>query len=371
MRLFLFIFCWYISFNAFAESVWLSKGLLKYNSTYQQAKNSESQSPQNLYTRLMLESERSHWAFAAHYQLDLLFSPESQLVRHLNYDQQRLFDFTHMIIDENDRRLQHRLDRLYVHYRGEQLSFKAGRQAVTWGNAFFFHVMDLLNPFSPIALDKEYKTGDDMLYLEWLFANGSDMQALLAPRRSLSDKVTRDASSAAVKYHLFLNNIDVDVMFASHESEVVSGLSVGRPVRESMWRADVVLNRNKAGDMSYSLVTNLDYSWVLYEHNMYGYVEYYRDSDAVHTQGGVPLSGKDYFGAGLQIELHPLVGITPSVMGNLHDHSGLVFISMYYNILQNFTINGSAIIPFGASDSEYNGGTIFGRAVSVLFSYYF
>jgi hypothetical protein len=180
----------------------------------------------------------------------------------------------------------------------------------------------------------------------------------------------RDASSAAVKYHSFLNNADVDVMFSNHEGELVSGISVGKPISESMWRADVAIHRNKAGDMSYSLVTNLDYSWVLYEHNMYGYVEYYRDSDGAHTQGGVPLTGTDYFGVGLQIELHPLVGITPSVMGNIRDGSGLVFLSMYYNMFQNFTINGSAIIPFGPADSEYN-ATAYGRALSLLLSYYF
>ncbi len=49
-----------------------------------------------------------------------------------------------------------------------------------------YNTLDLFNPFAPDTIDTDYKHGEDMLYLQRLFDNGSDLQALLIPRRDVS-----------------------------------------------------------------------------------------------------------------------------------------------------------------------------------------
>ena len=46
----------------------------------------------------------------------------------------------------------------------DHVVMRFGRQAITWGNGLVFNAMDIFNPFDPAAVDKEYKTGDDMIY---------------------------------------------------------------------------------------------------------------------------------------------------------------------------------------------------------------
>jgi len=363
---------------SYSEESWNSKGVLKYHGKYFNLPEDallaeiggETQTPQNLNLRLMIDTEASDWLLVTHYQLDFLFSPDENLTTGSDIDKGRLFDLTHSIIDQEDKRVLQRLDRLYAHYRSDDFSVKLGRQAVTWGNAFFFHAMDLFNPFSPIALDTEYKPGDDMLYADWLFSDGSDLQALLVPKRNAQGKLAEDSSSAAIKYRTLLNDVEIDILASRHEGSMLGGIGVARSVGESMGRLDLVVKHQSSGDLSYSLVTNVDYSWVAFERNMYGYVEYYHNGDDSGL-AGIPLTTSDYYGAGLQIELHPLIGFTPSVLGSIDDKSGLIYLSSYYNMKQDFIVNASLIVPFGPNDSEYNGPSTLGRSVSILLNYYF
>jgi hypothetical protein len=59
---------------------------------------------------------------------------------------------------------------------------RVGRQALTWGSGLVFRPMDLFNPFSPTATDTEYKPGADMVYVQQVFADGSDLQLIVVPR---------------------------------------------------------------------------------------------------------------------------------------------------------------------------------------------
>ena len=94
------------------------------------------------------------------------------------------------------------IDRLAVTYTTPDLVVRVGRQAITWGSGLVFRPMDLFDPFSPTATDTECKPGVDMLYVQRLFADGSDLQFILAPRPAREGgPVTADASSAALHVH--------------------------------------------------------------------------------------------------------------------------------------------------------------------------
>ena len=72
-----------------------------------------------------------------------------------------------------------------------------GRQAVSWGNGMVFQPLGLFSPFAPTTVDRDYKAGDDLLLVERLFANGSDLQLLLVGRRDADGALSGSASSAA------------------------------------------------------------------------------------------------------------------------------------------------------------------------------
>jgi hypothetical protein len=108
-----------------------------------------------------------------------------------------------------------RLDRINIAYTGERTVFRLGRQAISWGNGLLFTPMDIFNPFDPAAVDKEYKTDDDMFYAQYLQNNGNDVQAVAMVRRNLMNgDVEMDESSLAVKYHGFWGTNEYDLLLA-------------------------------------------------------------------------------------------------------------------------------------------------------------
>ena len=54
-----------------------------------------------------------------------------------------------------------RMDRMWVSFRVPHFDLTVGRQPVYFGSAFFFTPMDLVSPFSPMVIDREYKPGID------------------------------------------------------------------------------------------------------------------------------------------------------------------------------------------------------------------
>ncbi|KPK68387.1 MAG: hypothetical protein AMJ84_11255, partial [Acidithiobacillales bacterium SM23_46] len=131
--------------------------------------------------RLKADGRKGAWDFSAHYELLGIYGDTVPLRRALVQrglspaagpnplpdDRQQLFDLTSEVADSAMAYAVQRLDRLSVGHTTSRTVARFGRQAVSWGNGLAFQVLDFVNPFSPTAIDKEYKTGADMFYAQW------------------------------------------------------------------------------------------------------------------------------------------------------------------------------------------------------------
>ena len=207
----------------------------------------------NFELRLNLGVDRGPWSFDASDQLIGLFGdtidftrdvPEGlqALVGHYPRDDARLLDLTHVFRDEGRSAVLNRLDRLSVAYTGDKAVARFGRQALTWGNGMIYTPMDILNPFDPAAVDKEYKLGDDMLYGQLLQGNGNDLQGVAVVRRSLATgDVDAGSSSFALKYHGFAGGGEFDLLAARHFDDPLLAGGGNVPLGGAVWRGDAVL----------------------------------------------------------------------------------------------------------------------------------
>jgi hypothetical protein len=292
--------------------------------------------------RLNFSTRRDHWSFFTDYQL-LAFHSEF-LPLGLPSDERRLFDLTKEINESDDNAVTHRVDRFWVGYTGEKAVVRFGRQALSWGNGLFFSPMDLVNPFDPTTIDTEYKTGDDMLYLQYLRDSGDDWQAAVVARRNpLSDDVESDQSTVALKYHGFAGEHEYDVLVAESYGSTVIGVGGTRSIGGAIWRGDVVVTDSSA-DTVVEVVTNINYSWLWRERNVSGGLEYYYD--------GIDSS---YLAASLMIEMSPLWVLTPTLISNASDQSALLQFVTQYSLSDNMTFLGSVNIPVGANGTEFGG----------------
>jgi len=292
--------------------------------------------------RLNSSAKNDKWSLHADYQLIAINS--DFLAAGLPGDDSRLFDLTSVLHDSDKNAVLHRLDRFWVGYAGEKTVVRFGRQALSWGNGLLYAPMDLVNPFDPATIDTEYKTGDDMLYVQYLRDGGDDVQGAVVFRRNvLTGDVESDEATIALKYHGFAGEHEYDVLVAESYGDTVVGVGHVRSIGGAVWRGDVVVTDSN-DDTYIELVTNLSYSWVWGTRNMSGAVEYYYDGFDRH-----------YVAGSLAIEMSPLWMLTPTVLSNVNDPSGLLQIVTQYSLSDDMTFLGSLNIPLGANGTEFGG----------------
>jgi hypothetical protein len=248
---------------------------------------------------------------------------------------------------------------LFVSYASEKTVVTFGRQALSWGNGMFYAPMDLVNPFDPATIDTEYKTGDDMLYTQYLQDNGNDIQGAAVFRRNpLSGDIESDQGTVALKYHGFSGEREYDLLVAESYGDLVIGAGMAGSLGGAAWGADLVWT-DADDDQYVQLVANMSYSWIAWERNMSGAVEYYYNgnSNAVDliARGQVFGLGRHYIAGSIMVEMTPLWTLTPTMLLNVEDPSALLQIQAGYSLSDNVTFLGSLNLPVGGSGTEFGG----------------
>ncbi len=331
--------------------------------------------------RLKFRVGEAAWRGEADYQLIGQFGDSLELQRQVGSvlpgggvqnDDRRLMDLTWTLAEGTDYATLHRFDRLAVSYTGAKWVGKLGRQAVSWGNGMIFNPVDIFNPFDPAAVDKEYKSGDDMAYGQYLRDNGDDMQLVWVVRRDADGDLTNDVNSLAGKYHGFAGSGEYDVLLARHYEDDILALGGSLPWGGAVVRGDVSLT-DTSEDTVWSGVASLSYSWIGFGKNMSGVFEYFYngfglsegftqedienkpDLVARLARGELFNLGKHYLAGAVLIELSPLFTISPNVFLNMADQSFLAQVVGTYDLRQNWQVLLALNIPVGDADTEYGG----------------
>ena len=305
-------------------------------------------------------------------------------------DSKRLFDLTRVIKQNDNSIVAHRLDRFYADLTTSKTVVRFGRQAISWGNGLVFTPMDFFNPFDPATVDKEYKAGDDMLYGQYLQANGNDLQAVWVIRRDNDGDISNDVKSLAAKYHGFIGEQEYDLLLAEHYDDSIVGLGGITNIGGAIWRGDLTLTRTGASTLASSknitsLVTSLSYSWLGWGHNFSGVIEYFYNGFGQSNGDYSPAAlasnpelvervvrgelftlGRHYLALSAMVEMTPLWLLTPNAFINLDDHSFLFQLVSAYDFKQDWQLLAAISLPMGAAGTEYGGidSTVAGKQLS-------
>jgi hypothetical protein len=339
----------------------------------------------NFELRLNLDVDRGPWNLDVGYQLLGLFGDTIEFTREFPMELQflfgrypqddaRLFNLTHVFRDEGRSAILQRLDRVSVGYSGEKAVARFGRQALTWGNGMIYTPMDILNPFDPAAVDKEYKIGDDMLYGQYLRDNGDDLQGVAVFRRSLeTGRVDADQGSFALKYHGLAGVTEFDLLAARHFADPLLAAGGSWSLGGAVWRGDAVVTFTE-DETVLTAVTSLSYSWVWGGKNLSGVLEYFfngfgqpdgqYDPDLLAenpellqrlARGELFTVGRHYVVGSALIELHPLFHLTPNAFVNLSDGSALVQLATKNDLTEDLVLLGALNLPVGPNGTEFGG----------------
>jgi hypothetical protein len=380
------------SADSSTDTQWSFSGHIKYQFHFMQYPDSSiyndivgSNAVDNfLETRLQFSARREQWDFKADYQFINIYADTLPLasslpgtvapVNNIIDDSRRWWDLTVSHWNDDKYAMIHRLDRLNVGFTTENSAWRFGRQAISWGNGMVFTPMDVFNPFDPAAIDKEYKTGDDMLYGQYLLSNGNDLQGVAVVRRDpRSGEVEADQSSLAFKYHGFIGMNEFDLLAAQHYGDQLLALGGIAAIGSAMWRGDLTWTHTEL-DSVFSLATSLSWSWTWGGKNISGLIEYYYNgfgqrnsayslSDLSQNpdllkrleRGELFTLARHYLATSLTVELSPLLLFTPNIFINLEDPSALAQFVVSYDWKQDLQVLGAINMPIGPNGSEYGG----------------
>ena len=337
---------------------------------------------QNLDLRLMFQQQWSAVTLQIEHSttyisgdsMAFISAPGTTLEQAPTGDERRLMDLT-WEIDSGDRhQLLPRLDRLALSWRSGDWGVSVGRQAVSWGNGLVFQPMDLFNPFAPTTVDRDYKAGDDLLLVERLFSNGSDLALLAVGRRDENEDFTGQAASVAAKWRGFLAGGagEVELMASKHFMDEVYAVSTRWPLSGALLRSDIVATRLDGGDWKLSFVVNVDYSLAVGGRTTYVFAEYFHNGFGVDElpESALELSEplrdrlgrgelfnlmKDYLALGATHEWHPLWNQNLTLIGNLQDGSSLIQTQATYEPGDHQRLQIGVVVPLGSAGDEFGG----------------
>jgi hypothetical protein len=329
--------------------------------------------------RLTWEPSRGPWSLQLHYEATAAYGDSVALARAGSTalappPPSTWLDLEGVLVDSGRARGVQRIDRLAVTYANPDWVVRVGRQALSWGAGLVFRPLDLFDPFAPNATDTEYKPGADMVYVQRLFADGSDLQLIAVPRPPRAGAaVTADASSFAAHFHTTILGHQTTWLVARDHGDWTGAVGVSGPLGGAAWNVEVMPTAVKDGRTRVSGLVNISDAVTLLHRNATVFAEYFHNGFGV--SGGAPFDvadlpadlrdrvargqlfslRRDYFAAGLTLEASPLLNISPTLILNLDDGSAFALLAATYSLADNLTLVAGAQAALGAAGTEFGG----------------
>lgn len=283
-----------------------------------------------------------------------------------------LFNLTQVWQSNGNTSLTNTIDRLSVSYANTNFVLRVGRQAITWGSGMVFHPSDIVAPFSPSAIDTSYKPGADMVYAQYLFDNGADIQAIAVPRGvTLGGPVTFTSSTYAIRSQFQVGSLDANLMLARDRGDNVASVGTSGALAGASWNAEYIHWQLASGASHPTWLFNISNFGTIGNMNISYFGEYFHNGFGVASSvpldslpasltkrmstGQVFLAGSDFLALGLNLQMTPDLSLSPNTLISLNDRSMLAGISVNYTIGDNSNLVFNYSQAFGPVGTEFGG----------------
>jgi hypothetical protein len=287
-------------------------------------------------------------------------------------DAARLVDLASQLDQGSRHALRQGVDRLNLRYQSESWNVVIGREAVSFGGGLVFHPMDLLNPFSPAAVDKDFKPGEDLVQIQRRLGADGEVSLLGVGRRDAAGDPTFEASSLALHFRGMAGSLEIELLSGRHFQDEVLGAGIRWPIGGSLIRTDLVVTRlDHDRQTLVSGLVNVDYSFTTADQPMHVFAEFYHSGFGVRDlapgaplptalsdrleRGEVHVLMRDYLVLGGSISWHPLVTQTLVVVNNLQDASSFLQSTLSFDLGSTQQLDVGLLVQTGAKGDEFGG----------------
>lgn len=279
----------------------------------------------------------------------------------------RLYDFADL--DGSGVTLGNSLDRFWVLIPVGVADVSIGRQAVSWGSAWFWKPTDRFSPFSPMDIDPDVKRGVDAVRVELLLGRSTGLDLVATFERHEGTDRELWAHGGA-RFRTTWGRYDLALSVArfqlTHASDyMVGGEFAGElgdvgfrgeaafnylPETEQ-WDVEGVVGADYRFSVGLTLAGELFYNGLgTDDSDQYAAFVWKPDSTASERlrRGEAFNIGRYYTGVAMTQEVTPLLSLTLSAVANWADPSALLLGGIQWSVVQNGRLTAGALLPLGA-----------------------
>ncbi len=240
-----------------------------------------------------------------------------------------------------------RFDRLYVAASTPGLTLTVGRQPISFGTTFFFNPEDLVAPFTPTTIDREYKPGVDAVRGDFYFGTSGQLTAVATYAGGWDEAGT----VFAVRSGFTLGVFDVGLFTALVHGDAVVGLDTAGSLGAFGVRGEATLTYPADGGSPFvRAVIGADRQWGSLRLSAEAYLQtlgatspagYLALALSPRVQRGeVWALGRTYAAASADYEVTPIVHVSAFVVANLGDPSALAGLGCAWSVGDNAEVDG-------------------------------
>jgi hypothetical protein len=255
----------------------------------------------------------------------------------------------------------HEIDRANAQVQLRRADLTIGRQAIGWGRGVMFTSVDLFAPFSPLEVDREWRSGVDAVRADIKLTDRSSIDLVGAFGNTL------DRSAFVARTRGYAGTIDVEVAGGRRGEDLFGGVTSSAAVGDAEIHGEAAAFRVRSGidhDVVWKAVVGGSYRFPIGA-GILAYVEYhYSGFGAEHPEEiqallATPSFVGRLFRGDMQILSRHAIGMTGSYdvspeitysgqwLYNPADRSGIVAPAMTYTFNDAVSVLGSMYIPYG------------------------
>lgn len=255
----------------------------------------------------------------------------------------------------------HEIDRVNAQVHVRRADLTIGRQAIGWGRGVMFTAVDLFAPFSPLEIDREWRSGVDAVRADVKLTERSSLDLVGA----FGNRV--DRSAFAVRARGYAGTIDVEVVGGRRAEDLFGGVTSSAAVGDAELHGEAAAFRVPSGaahDIVWKAVIGGSYRFPIGS-GILAYAEYhYSGFGAAHPEMIAAMlttpSFLERFARGdMQILSRHAIGVTGSYeaspeftysgqwLHNPRDGSGIVAPTLTYTFNDAVSLLGTVYVPYG------------------------
>jgi hypothetical protein len=255
----------------------------------------------------------------------------------------------------------HEIDRAnaQVHLRRADLTI--GRQAIGWGRGVMFTSVDLFAPFSPLEVDREWRSGVDAVRADVKLTDRSSIDLVGA----FGD--TLDRSAFAARARGYAGTIDVEVAGGRRGHDLFAGVTSSAAVGDAEAHGEAAAFRVPSGmehDLVWKVVIGGSYR-VPIGARILAYAEYHYSGFGADRpeeilallttpsfvgrfiRGDMQILSKHAVGVTGSYQASPEITYSGQWVHNPGDQSGIVAPAMTYTFNDAVSVLGAVYVPYG------------------------